>query len=82
MRQQLDDEGHAYITLAQFLKKIDVAGSGGAAKALARSGAATVNGQPEQRPGRKLRQGDIVRIENKDHTVDVSIPPPAAPTAE
>ena len=42
--KQVDGSGQPYITLAQFLKKIQLAGSGGEAKALARAGEATVNG--------------------------------------
>jgi ribosome-associated protein YbcJ (S4-like RNA binding protein) len=58
-----------YISLAQFLKKIQAAGSGGEAKHLARSGAALVNGEPEARPGRKLREGDRVLIAGTEHLV-------------
>jgi len=60
-----------YITLAQFLKKLQLADSGGAAKHLARSGNATVNGVAENRPGRKLRAGDVVVIAGKRHVVDL-----------
>ncbi|MCK6491101.1 MAG: RNA-binding S4 domain-containing protein, partial [Planctomycetes bacterium] len=52
----MDGEGRPYITLAQFLKKHELAPSGGAAKHLARSGTVQVNGQAEDRPGRKLHQ--------------------------
>lgn len=48
------------ITLAQFLKKVQAADSGGAAKALVRSGTVRVNGADEVRPGRKLVAGDEV----------------------
>jgi ribosome-associated protein len=47
-----------YITLAHALKAAGLAGTGGQAKHLVRSGAATVNGSPESQPGRKLRAGD------------------------
>jgi ribosome-associated protein len=67
--KQVDGEGRPYITLAQFLKKVQVAGSGGEAKAIARSGEATVNGEPESRPGRKLHAGDKVAIRGAEHVV-------------
>jgi ribosome-associated protein len=56
-----------YITLAQVLKAVGLAGSGGEAKNLARSGIATVNGAPEIQPGKKLRAGDklAVKIEGR-----------------
>jgi ribosome-associated protein len=47
-----------FITLAQALKAAGLAGSGGQAKHLARSGTVSVNGTPETRPGRKLVPGD------------------------
>ena len=47
-----------HITLAQALKAAGLAGTGGQAKHLVRSGAVTVNGGPEAQPGRKLRAGD------------------------
>jgi ribosome-associated protein len=52
-----------YITLAQALKAAGLAGTGGEAKTLVRSGAARVNGKPESRPGRKLRAGDRIAVE-------------------
>ncbi len=58
------------ITLAQFLKKVEVGETGGQAKALVREGRATVNGEPENRPGRKLARGDVVAIDGKTFTVD------------
>jgi ribosome-associated protein len=67
--KQVDQEGRPYITLAQFIKKIQVAGSGGEAKAIARSGEATVNGEAESRPGRKLRAGDKVTLRGAEHVV-------------
>lgn len=63
-----DDRGP--ITLSQFLKVINAADTGGGAKALARSGAVTVNGQAENRPGRKLAKGDIVVVAGQSFTVD------------
>ena len=47
-----------HITLAQALKAVGVAGTGGQAKFLVRNGDAVVNGEPATQPGRKLRVGD------------------------
>lgn len=49
-----------HITLAQAVKAVGLAGSGGQAKHLVRSGAIVVNGQVETHPGRKLHAGDII----------------------
>ncbi len=72
--RQVDGEGRPYLTLAQFLKREKLADSGGAAKHLARSGAVSVNGEPEARPGRKLREGDQVRIEGRELVVRLAPP--------
>ncbi len=66
-----DTPDNAYITLAQFLKMVDAAPTGGQAKMLARGGEVKVNGQPEQRPGRKLRHGDVVELAASRWTVDI-----------
>jgi ribosome-associated protein len=47
-----------YITLAQAVKVVGLAGTGGQAKVIIREGGLRVNGEPESRPGRKLRVGD------------------------
>ncbi len=47
-----------HITLAQALKVAGLADTGGQAKILIREHQATVNGQIETRPGRKLVAGD------------------------
>lgn len=52
-----------YITLGQFLKLADCIQSGGHAKAFLQEGKVTVNGQPEDRRGRKLYASDVVRVE-------------------
>jgi ribosome-associated protein len=49
-----------YITLGQLLKVAGVIGSGGEAKPYLADHVVQVNGEPEQRRGRKLRSGDIV----------------------
>jgi ribosome-associated protein len=48
------------ITLGQFLKVAQLASTGGEAKILIALGAVRVNGEVEQRRGRKLMSGDQV----------------------
>jgi ribosome-associated protein len=50
------------IRLGQLLKLAGVAGSGSEAKELLADGGVTVNGQPEDRRGRQLREGDVVVV--------------------
>ncbi|MBI5497120.1 MAG: RNA-binding S4 domain-containing protein [Deltaproteobacteria bacterium] len=57
------------LTLARFLKFHHRAGTGGMAKHLIREGLVQVNGEPETRPGRKLRSGDVVTMEGWRETV-------------
>jgi ribosome-associated protein len=47
-----------YITLAQAVKAVGLADTGGQAKVRVREGECTVNGARETQPGRKLRPGD------------------------
>jgi ribosome-associated protein len=50
------------IRLGQLLKLAGVAGSGSEAKELLAGGGVTVNGEPEDRRGRQLREGDVVVV--------------------
>ncbi|GIP59165.1 S4 domain-containing protein YaaA [Paenibacillus woosongensis] len=52
-----------YIKLDQFLKLADCVPTGGMAKALLQEAAVKVNGEPEDRRGRKLYPGDTVDVE-------------------
>ena len=47
-----------YVTLAQAVKAVGLAGTGGQAKVMVREGTYEVNGTVEKQPGRKLRAGD------------------------
>lgn len=58
-----------YITLQQYLKFIGIADTGGHAKVLVKQLDIRVNGVKEDRRGRKLYPGDIVRIDGKDFKV-------------
>ena len=64
-----------FIKLDQFLKVTDVAGSGGEAKLLIRSGSVSVNGEMELRRGRKLYDNDVVTIDDTSFTVHLSEAP-------
>ena len=54
-----------YITLGQFLKFADIIYSGGEAKAFLATHEVIINGEPDNRRGRKLRSGDIIETEGK-----------------
>ena len=51
-----------YITLGQFLKIVDLISSGGEAKAFLMSEKITINGQLDNRRGRKLYKNDQILI--------------------
>lgn len=53
----------AVIALGQLLKFAGVASTGGEARLLLEDGLVRVNGEPEARRGRKLRDGDVVAVE-------------------
>jgi len=55
-----------FITLGQLLKLADLIDTGGQAKQFLREHAIFVNGQPENRRGRKLRPGDVVQVEGSE----------------
>jgi len=60
---QIDDQ---YITLAQFLKYINIIGSGGEAKLFLADVEVLYNGEIEQRRGKKLYDGDVIDIPSLD----------------
>ena len=60
----------AYITLSQFLKKTGIAATGGQAKYLVKELDITVNGEKEDRRGRKLYSGDEVVIDGRKYIVE------------
>jgi S4 domain protein YaaA len=51
-----------HITLGQLVKLVGVAGTGGEAKMYVADEEIHVNGEPENRRGRKLRPGDRVEL--------------------
>lgn len=58
-----------YIKLDQFLKFADIVSSGGEARFWIQENTILVNGEPENRRGRKLRPGDVVRIPQGEWTI-------------
>ncbi|WP_151733335.1 S4 domain-containing protein YaaA [Paenibacillus tengchongensis] len=54
-----------YIKLDQFLKLADCVSTGGMAKALLQEGQVRVNGEPEDRRGRKLYPGDTIEVQDQ-----------------
>jgi ribosome-associated protein len=60
-----------FIKLDQFLKLAQIVQTGGEAKHLILSGQVWVNGAVETRRGRKLRHGDVVRIDDEEMVVQV-----------
>lgn len=58
-------EGEDFIRLGQALKKAGIAGSGSDAKTFIVNGEVSVNGEIEERRGRKLYPGDTVSFETE-----------------
>lgn len=52
-----------YVTLGQFLKLADIISGGGQAKFFLEDIQVKVNGEVDQRRGRKLRDGDTIEVE-------------------
>ncbi|WP_017299249.1 RNA-binding S4 domain-containing protein [Nodosilinea nodulosa] len=61
-----------YIKLDQFLKQMQVVGTGGQAKLIIQDGEVSVNGTVETRRGRKLMAGDRVEVEGQTWIVDLA----------
>lgn len=51
-----------YLTLTQLLKEEGIIGSGGEAKFYLHDFSVTYNGEPEDRRGKKLHAGDVVKL--------------------
>ncbi len=62
-------EGEEFIRLSQALKKAGLVLSGAEAKTRIRLGEITVNGEAEERPGRKLFSGDVFVFEKKEYVI-------------
>lgn len=57
------------ITLGQFIKVIDLISSGGEAKSFLLNNEIMVNGEIDNRRGRKLHKGDLIIINNTQYKV-------------
>lgn len=66
------------ITLGQLVKLLRLIGSGGEVKDFLAHTRIEVNGEPENRRGRKIRDGDIVHIPGK-RTVRIEATPEITP---
>lgn len=58
-----------FITLGQFLKLAGLINNGGEAKFYLQNVDVLVSGEPENRRGRKLRDGDSVQISGKKYQI-------------
>lgn len=58
-----------YITLQQFLKIEDIISSGGEAKYYLQDNEVFVNDELENRRGRKLYPGYIIKVQNKEYKI-------------
>jgi len=58
-----------YIKLDQFLKYANIIGAGGEARFFIDENSIYVNGEHEERRGKKLRNGDIIKIKNDEYII-------------
>ena len=58
-----------YIELGKLLKMVDVISSGGEAKYYLQDNEVLVNGELENRRGKKLYPGDVVKVEDEEYTI-------------
>ena len=59
-----------FIKLDQFLKYTGMAENGGMAKAIILEGHVLVNGEKEERRGRKLFKGDKISLDDNHFVID------------
>ena len=62
-------EGHDYITLNVLLKLEDIIATGGEAKFFLRENEVRVNGELENRRGRKLYPGDLIEVNGNSYRI-------------
>ncbi len=68
-RQFFLNDGDDYITLQQLLKACDIISSGGQVKQWLAENEVFVNGEPENRRGKKLRKGDTIQVAGQHITL-------------
>ena len=59
-----------YITLGQFLKYVGIIDCGSYAKQFLLENKVYINNEQDQRRGRKIYPGDIVKVSNESYEVD------------
>lgn len=59
-----------YITLGQFLKFVGIIDCGSYAKAFLLENKVLINNEKDDRRGRKIYPGDIVKVLNKEYEVE------------
>ena len=59
-----------YITLNVLLKITDIISTGGMAKFYLQENPVIVNGEEENRRGRKLYHGDVILVQNQSFIID------------
>lgn len=63
-------EGDDFIKLSQALKKAGLVENGAEAKTRIRMGEVKVNGETDDRPGRKLVSGDVFLFDNVQYRIE------------
>ena len=63
-------EGETFVTLGVLLKLTGIIGTGGQAKFFLSENTVLVNGEEENRRGRKLYHGDEIQIHNQSFVID------------
>ena len=58
-----------YITLGQFIKFVGAIQTGGEAKSFLRDSIIQINGENDNRRGRKLRSGDVIKVNDKVYRI-------------
>ncbi|WP_125588500.1 S4 domain-containing protein YaaA [Companilactobacillus jidongensis] len=59
-----------FITLGQLLKDAGIIATGGQAKWYLRENSVSLNGEPENRRGKKLRKGDVVVVADQSFEIE------------
>ncbi|WP_125568490.1 S4 domain-containing protein YaaA [Companilactobacillus insicii] len=59
-----------FITLGQLLKDAGIISTGGQAKWFLQENSVSLNGEPENRRGKKLRKGDVVVIDDQSFEIE------------
>jgi ribosome-associated protein len=66
----LNNDDKDYITLGSLLKFMNIIQSGGHSKFFLLSNSVFVNGEKENRRGRKIRTGDVVKINDEIYQIN------------